>query len=122
MKKIRAFCLLVISTFLILHTSAQGVKGSGNLKTDIHEFSGFKHIILQGKFEAVLVQGEQEGVRVNTDDNLLDLFQTRLDDDVLYVTMLADVRKFEKLEISISFKELHSIIVYNENPNLTLKS
>ncbi len=119
MKKIRALCLIGLSIILTVQISAQGVKGSGNLKTDIREFTGFKHLILQGKFEATLVQVEQEGIRINADDNLLELFQARLDNDILYVTMLADVRKYEKLKIYISFKELHSITLLN---NIELKT
>ncbi len=118
MKKI-SLCLIVLSALLTLNTSAQGVKGNGNLKTDIREYSGFKHLILQGNFQVILLQGAQEGIRVNTDENLIELFQTRIADDILYVTMQADIKKFEKLEIYISFKELLSITLLN---NIELKT
>lgn len=112
--KSRLILLSILSILLAVNTSAQGVKGNGILKTDIHEYTGFKHIILHGNFTAILGQSEKEGVRINADENIVTLFQTRMDKEILYITMRADIKKFEKLEVRISFKELISITLLDQ--------
>lgn len=100
---------LILALFFSANTFGQAAKGSGKLKTETIELSGFKHLILNGTFKVILSQGNEEGVRVSTDDNLVNLFQTRMDKDVLYVTMLADVRKATELNVYISYRELKNI-------------
>lgn len=100
---------IIISIFFSVNTFAQAAKGSGILKSEIIEFTGFKHLVLNGTFNVVLLQGNKEGVRISTDDNLVNLFQTRMDKEVLYITMLADVRKATELNVYISYRELKNI-------------
>lgn len=108
------FTLILVSVFLYTATTGQVVKGSGKLKTETFEFSGFKHLMLQGTFNLSITQGDTEGLRISTDDNLIELFQTRMEGDVLYITMLADIRKFEELSVSLSVRDLQSIILLNQ--------
>lgn len=103
--------LLIISSFV---ATAQVIRGDGKLTTDIRELSGFNEIIAQGKFNLVLTQGEKEGIRIETDENIIELFQTRVANKKLYITMVADVRKSEAINVYVSIKELVNIIVMNE--------
>lgn len=105
--------ILFILFFGYQNLSAQTVKGSGNLKTEVVEFNGFKNLILNGNFSVTLVQGDLEGIRINTDDNLVNLFQTRMDNETLFITMSADIRKFEELNVFISYRELKQITLLN---------
>lgn len=105
---ILAFCLFSYVSI------AQTVKGSGKLKTETVDYSGFKHLMLQGKFNVTLIQGDTEGLRISTDDNLIDLFQTRMEGDILYITMLADIKKYEELNLSLSVRDLQSITLLNQ--------
>ncbi len=113
------FCFLFFCSHLSLH--AQVIKGDSGLKTDIRELSGFTEIIAQGRFELTIVQGEQEGVRIESNPNLLELFQTRIQGKTLYISMTADVRKYDALNVTVSIKELTKIILLNEI-NLITKS
>jgi len=108
MKKILLLGLF-ISVVFSASIFAQAAKGSGKVKIETLEFSGFKHLILNGTFNVILLQGDEEGIRISTDDNLVNLFQVRMDKEKLYITMLADVRKFEELNVYISYRELKSI-------------
>lgn len=106
--------LIVISLFIANQSIAQIVKGSGKLKTETIEYNGFKHLMLQGNFNLTITQGDTEGIRISTDDNLIELFQTRIEGDVLHITMLADIRKFEELNVNLSVRELQSITLLNQ--------
>ena len=114
MKKVIFITPIFLLLFFSYTVNAQVIRGNGQVKTDIRELSGFSEIIAQGKFNLILTQGEKEGLRIETDENVIELFQTRLNGKTLYITMVADVRKTEALNIYISIKELNSIILLND--------
>jgi len=108
--------LVILSLIFILNFSAKSqiIRGNGNLKTDLRALSGFNEIIAQGSFSVILTQGEKEGIRIETDENIVEIFQTRIEKQTLYITMLADVRKSEKLNVYVSIKELTKIVLLND--------
>ncbi|MDA3894361.1 MAG: DUF2807 domain-containing protein [Salinivirgaceae bacterium] len=112
------FSLLFIFLFCS-ELSAQIIRGNGAVRNDIRDLTGYNEIVAQGKFTLILTQGEKEGVRIETDENIIELFQTRVDKKKLYITMLANIRKSEGLNVFVSIKELTSLILLDE---IVLKS
>ncbi|MGE4289632.1 MAG: head GIN domain-containing protein [Salinivirgaceae bacterium] len=106
--------LIGLFLFSISAVNAQVVKGEGEVKTDVRELTGFTGIIAQGRFELALVQGGPEGVRIESNENLLEFFQTRIEDSMLYISMTADIRKYSTLKVTVSVKELKKIYLLNE--------
>lgn len=108
--------ITIFSIFILfgIQGYAQVVKGNGNVKTSVRELSGFNELVVQGSFELIIQQGEQEGVRIETDENLSELFQTRLDGKTLFINMLADVRKSTAMNVYVSIKELTKIVLLND--------
>lgn len=93
---------------------SQIIKGNGNVRTDIRDLSGYNEIVAQGKFDLILTQGDKEGVRIETDENLMELFQTRIEKKKLYITMLADLKKQEGVNVYVSVKTLEKITLLDE--------
>ena len=114
MRKLTQFLIINLLVFLYFESEAQVIRGNGKRSIDIRELSGFNEIIAQGNFDLILTQGEKEGIRIETDENLIELFQTRVDDKKLYITMIANIRKAESSNVYVSLKELVNIIVLNE--------
>jgi len=56
------------------------VAGSGTIKTESRNVSGFQAIVLGMPAKLVLRQGSKEGIELRADDNLLALFETRVVD------------------------------------------
>lgn len=112
----KQFKLPVIAIFILITSqiSGQVVRGSGNVKTELRELSGFNELIAQGSFDLIIQQGDQEGIRIETDDNLIELFQTRIDEKKLHINMLADVRKTSVMNVYVSIKELNRIVLLND--------
>jgi hypothetical protein len=110
--------ILIFTTlfFILINIDAtsQVIKGSGKIVTDNRELTGFNELIAQGSFNLILTQGEKEGVRIVTDDNVVELFQTRVDGKKLYITMVADVKKSASTNVYVSVKELVNIILLSE--------
>lgn len=114
MKKGNLLIFTLILVFFYSNSNSQTIKGNGIKKKETRDLSGFDEIIAQGRFNLILTQGDKEGVTLETDANILEFFQTRIDEKTLYVTMIADIKKSEKLNVYISIKELNKIIILNE--------
>jgi hypothetical protein len=112
----RLLVLLFLRMFIVTSGDifSQSIKGNGKVKTENREIKGFNRLIAQGSFELYLVQGENEGVQIESDENLVELFQTRLDGKTLYITMSADLKKSVQTSVSVSFKELEQITLLEE--------
>lgn len=111
MKKLVFVVCLFLSFSISNNLYSQIIRGNGKVRTDIRELTGYNEIIAQGQFTLILTQGDKEGVRIETDENLIELFQTRVDNKKLYVTMLADLRRSEGINVYVSIKALESIIL-----------
>lgn len=114
MKKLIFLASIFVFALLNISVHAQVMKGSGKVRTDTRALSGYNEIIAQGVFTLILTQGNSENVKVETDDNLIELFQTRVENKKLYITMLADIRKSEGVNVYVSLKELEKITLLNE--------
>ncbi len=114
MRKATFILATLFFSLFFYSTNAQVIRGNGKIKIDIRELKGFNEIIAQGGFNLILTQGDKEGVKIETDENIIELFQTRINGKKLYITMVADVRRSSKLNVYISIKELTSIILLND--------
>lgn len=62
-----------------LHT----ITGSGDPGTEVRGISGADRILLEGAGEIILIQGDQESVRITTDHNLLPYVETLVEGSTL---------------------------------------
>ena len=119
MKKTILIFTTLFFVLIYIDASSQVIKGNGKILTDNRDLTGFNELIAQGSFNLVLTQGEKEGVQIVTDENVVELFQTRVDGKKLYITMVADVKKSASTNVYVSVKELVNIILLSE---ITLKT
>jgi len=84
MKKLLLVPLLVL-TGCLNFSGWQTVRGSGTISTENREVSGFDHVSVSGSGELVLVQGEEESVTIEADDNLLPLIRTEVSQGGLFI-------------------------------------
>ncbi len=108
MNKISSFILIVTILFSV---SAQGqiARGNGKIKSETRTYSDFTEVVAIGNFDLYLTRGEKVGVRIDTDENLVNFFQTRTEGNILFIEMLAEVRKFKDLSVYLSVDELTKI-------------
>lgn len=93
-----------------------GVAGSGNIVTEARQVSGFTRVAVAGFGDAVLVQGTEEGVVVETDDNLMQYVSTEVRDGVLYLDTRADgkrvnIKPSKSIRFTVTFTTLEGIAV-----------
>jgi hypothetical protein len=60
-------------------------KGSGNVKQETRAIAGVTALNLRVPADVIVTQGDTESITITTDDNLLPLIQTRVEDGVLKI-------------------------------------
>ena len=104
-----AFAL--VGAFTLTATSATAwdwswgakISGSGNIKTEARAVTGFNGISLSIPAKAEIVQGASEGISIETDDNILPLIETVIEDGKLKI-------RFKDRNMSVSTKTLRMTI------------
>ncbi len=87
-------------------------KGSGVLKTETRNVSGFNRISLSLPGVVEIVQGDSEGLTIETDDNLLPLIETVVEDGGLKLRTPKKVNISTKtLKITVNAKTLEALAV-----------
>ena len=79
--------LLALFTFISICSFAQWetIKGSGNVKKETREVSGFTGIALSGSMNVELAYGDSKTITVEGDDNILPYIETKVEDGVLQI-------------------------------------
>jgi hypothetical protein len=86
-----------------------GIKGSGNVKSEKRELSGFKSIDASGAFEVEITAQKDFSVEVEADDNLLELIKTEVSDGVLKIKSEKSINPKNPLKIRISAPDINGL-------------
>jgi hypothetical protein len=87
------------------------IEGSGNVITKDVSVSAFSELDISGVFNVMLIQGSQEGVKIEAEDNLQDLFEVKNDGSRLKISMKKhiEIKNKKKMTVFVSFKDLKNI-------------
>ena len=87
------------------------IEGSGNIITRTVNVQSFDQIDISGVFSLKLSQGAREEVKIEADDNLMDLFEVKNEGSTLIITMKkeSNFKSKKKLNVYITFKKLKSM-------------
>jgi hypothetical protein len=87
------------------------IEGSGKVITKDVPVQGFDEISASGVFSLVLSQGSKEGVKIEADDNLQELFEVKTEGSRLSVRMKKDAsfNSATKLKVYITFQKLKAL-------------
>jgi hypothetical protein len=77
--------LLIAAALLAAALHAQAATGSGNARTETRDVSGYSAVAMRGDIDVVVRQGAKEAVQVSTDDNLLPLLETVVENGSLRI-------------------------------------
>ncbi|MFO7874256.1 MAG: head GIN domain-containing protein [Bacteroidales bacterium] len=85
------------------------VRGSGEVIEEERMIDPFNSIEAKGNLQILLQQNDQERVMVAADDNLLDLIETYVNGNTLYINLLKPVGHYEKMEVTVAFSDLDAL-------------
>ncbi|MBW6497721.1 MAG: DUF2807 domain-containing protein [Bacteroidales bacterium] len=86
-------------------------EGSMNVVSEIRQISDFNAIEASGPVKVELVQGDEIGLTIEADDNLIELIVTEVNDKVLTIRMRERVVKYQALDIKVAFVTLEALRV-----------
>ncbi len=87
------------------------IEGSGNIITKEYSVQAFEELEANGVFSIQLIQGGKEGVKIEADDNLMDLFEVKNDGSKLVIKMKKESNFSSKktMKVYVTFKNLKSM-------------
>jgi len=87
------------------------ITGNGKLVSDQREIKPFSSIAIAGVFNVILNQGNSESIKVETDENIVPLIITVVENDTLKVKLKdsTSIRKMTKLNVYITLATIASI-------------
>ena len=92
--------------------SAQSVKGSGNVISELRQVTEFNKIRLEGQGKVVLTQGNQSSFEVTTDDNILPSIETMVKNGKLIISHEKGKNlRPTKLNYIITVKDLEGVSI-----------
>jgi hypothetical protein len=117
-----AVSLILIGFAAMAQAKDITLDGSGNIITKNVDVKPFDAIKVNGIYELVLLQGDKESVKLETDDNLMYLFDVSNDGSTLVIDMPLlrgehhnlnikgkDDRKSPRLKVFVTFKTLKNL-------------
>ena len=114
MKKLWIVCLLFVSTCM-LGQQLPKIKGSGIVtlkEVEIEE--SFNTIDIDGDFDIELSQGTTDAYTIETDDNLIDVIQFRVEDNTLKISATHRIVKKKRFKITVTASSITEIHLNNE--------
>jgi hypothetical protein len=88
----------------------QTVHGSGNLVSEERQVSGFDEVSVSGEGELVLVQGNEEVLTIQTDDNLLAFIRSEVHNGRLSIgPRNVNLRGSERIRYQLKLKKMNAL-------------
>jgi len=111
--------LLAVAALCVAGCQVTVVNGSGNVVTETRDVSGFTAVSIGCLGDAVLIQGSEEKVVVETDDNIMAHVVTEVRDGVLHLEVdrelgNANLKLTKGLKYTVYFKTLERVAVAGE--------
>lgn len=104
-------CLVALSMFVGCTFTWGGLRGSGISKTESREVSGFSSISSKSIGRVMIQQTGKESLTISADDNILPLLESRVVDNILYLTIAKDthMNPTKPIEFVVEVKSLENL-------------
>ena len=109
----RLLATLILPALLVLTSGCTSIDGSGNIITEEREVSGIERIEVSGSGEVILAQGDDESLRIETDDNVMEYVKAEMNGSTLELGFRSEFRSISpsKLTFYVSVEVLESLSV-----------
>lgn len=113
MKKVTLLLFVIlafVSTSCIIDGFNTGISGNGNVVEETRDISGFTSVKLSSGIDVLLSEGDHFEVRVEADENLIDVIETTLIGKTLEVgTENVNIRNAKSKKVHVTLPELSSL-------------
>ncbi|MCF6132309.1 GIN domain-containing protein [Flavobacterium wongokense] len=121
MKKIITLTLLCVSV-LAFAQKKEKVKGSKIVKLEQKQVENFESIELEDNLEVFLVKGDECGLEIEADDNLIEFVDYKLTGKNLRISTTRDINSFKKLSVRVTYNDKLNMVIAKDETNVTALS
>jgi len=115
MKKISILLVAILSTTIMLAQKKDKISGSKIVTSKQRNIKNFSAIEIEDNIEASLERGEFPEVKIEADDNLIDVIDIDVTDNTLHISTSKRVVKSKALKVKITYTaELNTVISKND--------
>ena len=110
--KTAVICIICLAgTFFGCHylNGNNGIEGSGVLKEESREIGAFSKLEIAGAFHVEAEPGDEPGMHLFAEDNLLPLIQTRIEGDTLVLNTKESVSPTLEMKVKLTFIDMESL-------------
>lgn len=105
--------LVMMSCRMGVDLGGRRIHGSGTAKTETREVSNIERVVMEGVGDLTIIQGNEEGLTVEADDNLLPYIETRMEGHELVLTIEDgySIDPVSKIRYTLKVKDLNRVSV-----------
>ena len=103
----RIFLLIVIA--ITLNSCINTIDGNGEVVKENRNIESFNKIDISGGFEIIMNQGNEERLELEVDENLLELIETEVKNNTLYISSLEPIGNASSLKLYITIANIEDI-------------
>ena len=121
MKKIITLSFLLI-TVLAFAQKKEKVKGSKIVKLEQKQVNDFESLELEDNLEIFLIKGNECGIEIEADDNLIEYIEYKLTGKNLRISTSRDISSYKKLSVRVTYTDKFNLVTAKDETNLTALS
>jgi len=118
MKKIIILSFLIISS-ITFGQKKEKIKGSKIVKLEQKQVDSFESIEVEDNIEVFLVKGNECGLEIEADDNLIEFIDYKLAGNNLRISTSRDITSFKKLSVRIIYTDKFNMVIAKNETNVT---
>ena len=118
---------IIILSFLFLSMISFGqkkekVKGSKIVKLEQKQVDDFESLEVEDNLEIFLIKGNECGIEIEADDNLIELVEYKLTSKNLRISTSKDVSSYKKLSVRVTYTDKLNMVIAKDETNVTALS
>jgi hypothetical protein len=121
MKKIVLISCLFI-TALSFAQKKEKIKGSKIVKSEQKQIERFESLEVEDNLEVFLVKGNECGLEIEADDNLIEFVEYKLAGNNLRISTSKDISSYKKLSIRVTYTDKFNMVIAKDETNVTALS
>lgn len=121
MKKIILICCLILSTVSFAQKKEK-VKGSKIVKSEQKQIESFESLEVEDNLEVFLVKGNECGLEIEADDNLIEFVEYKLAGNNLRISTSKDISSYKKLSVRVTYTDKFNMVIAKDETNVTALS
>jgi hypothetical protein len=121
MKKIIIATLLLFSV-LTFAQKKEKVKGSKIVKLEQKQVDNFESVEVEDNLEVFLVKGNECGIEIEADDNLIEFVEYKLTGKNLRISTTRDMSSYKKLSVRVVYTDNLNMVIAKDETNVTALS